>query len=94
MQKEYKMKEKIKYERPIIKKLNTGFTNKFGSQTKNEVVSHLEGVGVKELIKTYGSPLFVISEKQIRRNYQHAARVLSRVSFRRVCRNARPDHAV
>jgi diaminopimelate decarboxylase len=69
------MKEKIKYERPIIKKLNTGFTNKFGSQTKNEVVSHLEGVGVKELIKTYGSPLFVVSEKQIRRNYQHAARV-------------------
>lgn len=69
------MKEKIKYERPIIKKLNTGFTNKFGSQTRNEVVSHLEGVSVKELIATYGSPLFVISEKQVRRNYQHVARV-------------------
>ena len=67
--------EKIKYERPIIKKLNTGFSNKFGSQLKNEVVTHLEGVAVKELIRQYGSPLFVISEKQIRRNYQLAVRV-------------------
>ena len=67
--------EKIRYERPIIKKMNTGFSNKFGAQTKNEVVSNLEGVSIKELIRQYGSPLFVISEKQIRRNYQHATRV-------------------
>ena len=66
--------EKLRYERPIIKKLNTGFINKFGTQTRNEVVSHLEGVSVKELIKQYGSPLFVVSEKQIRRNYQNATR--------------------
>ena len=37
--------EKLRYERPIIKKLNTGSINKFGTQTKNEVVSHLEGGG-------------------------------------------------
>lgn len=67
--------EKLRYERPIIKKLNTGFINKYGTQTKNEVVSHLEGVPVKELIKQYGSPLFVVSEKQIRRNYQQASRI-------------------
>lgn len=67
--------EKLRYERPIIKKLNTGFINKFGTQTKNEVVSHLEGVSVKKLIGQYGSPLFVLSEKQIRRNYQYAMRV-------------------
>jgi len=67
--------EKIRYERPIIKKLNVGFVNKFGTQAKNEVVTNIEGVGVKELIKDYGSPLFVISEKQIRRNFQHASRV-------------------
>lgn len=67
--------EKSKYERPVIKKLNTGFTSKFGSQTKTEVVSHLEGVSVKELVREFGSPLFVLSEKQIRRNFQHASRV-------------------
>jgi len=67
--------EKLKYERPIIKKLNIGFANKFGSQVKNEVVSHIEGASVKELIQQYGSPLFVISEKQIRRNFQLATRI-------------------
>ncbi len=67
--------ERIRYERPIIRKMNMGFSNKFGTQTKSDVVSHLEGVSIKELIRQYGSPLFVISEKQIRRNYQHAARV-------------------
>jgi diaminopimelate decarboxylase len=39
------------------------------------VVTHLEGACVKELIRQYGSPLFVISEKQIRRNYRLALRV-------------------
>ncbi|MEI7830386.1 MAG: hypothetical protein WCI31_11480 [Prolixibacteraceae bacterium] len=69
--------EKLRYERPIIKKLNAGFVNKFGTQAKNEVVTNLEGVSVKELLKEYGSPLFVLSEKQIRRNFQHATRVFN-----------------
>lgn len=67
--------EKLRYERPVIKKLNSGSINKFGSLAKNEVVSHLEGVGVRELMQQFGSPLFVISEKQIRRNYQNATRI-------------------
>lgn len=66
---------KLKYERPIIKKLNTGFSNKYGAQIQNEVISHLEGRPVRELISQFGSPLFVLSEKQIRRNFQHATRV-------------------
>jgi diaminopimelate decarboxylase len=69
--------EKLRYERPIIKKLNTGFINKFGTQAKNEVVTNIEGVSVKELIRNYGSPLFILSEKQIRRNFQHATRVFN-----------------
>lgn len=67
--------EKLKYERPVIKKLITGFTNKFGSQSKNEAVTHIESVNVNELIGKYGSPLFVLSERQIRRNYQNATRI-------------------
>ncbi|MEI6140418.1 MAG: hypothetical protein WCP85_14215 [Mariniphaga sp.] len=67
--------EKLKYERPVIKKLSTGFTNKFGSQSKNEAVTHIESVSVNELIGKYGSPLFVLSERQIRRNYQNATRI-------------------
>lgn len=67
--------EKIKYERPVIKKMNTGLMNKFGTRTEYEPVVHIESVPVKSLISQYGSPLFVISEKQIRRNFQNATRI-------------------
>ena len=67
--------EKIRYERPIIQKMNAGLMNKFGKRTEYEPVTHIESVSVKSLINEYGSPLFVISEKQIRRNYQNATRI-------------------
>ena len=67
--------EKIKYERPVIQKMNTGLMNKFGTRTEYEPVTHIESVSVKSLIKDYGSPLYVISEKQIRRNFQNATRI-------------------
>jgi len=67
--------ERIRYERPIIQKMNTGFMNKFGTRTAFEPVTNIESVPVKSLINQYGSPLFVISEKQIRRNYQNATRI-------------------
>lgn len=65
---------KLSYERPIIQKLNTGMMNKFGTRTEYEPVTQIEGVPVKDLLREYGSPLFVISEQRIRRNYQHAVR--------------------
>ncbi|MEI8048068.1 MAG: diaminopimelate decarboxylase [Bacteroidota bacterium] len=67
--------EKLRYERPIIKKMNSGLMNKFGTRTEFEPVTHIESVAVKSLIENFGSPLFVISEKQIRRNYQNATRI-------------------
>jgi diaminopimelate decarboxylase len=57
---------KTRYERPVIKKLETGMPNKFGTRTEYEPMTHIEGVEVKDLIKEFGSPLFVISEKTIR----------------------------
>jgi diaminopimelate decarboxylase len=67
--------KKIRYERPIIQKMNTGLMNKFGTRTEYEPVTHIESVTVKSLLSDYGSPLFVISEKQIRRNFQNASRI-------------------
>jgi diaminopimelate decarboxylase len=67
--------EKLKYERPVIKKMNTGLMNKFGTRTEYEPVTHIEGIPVKSLINDFGSPLFVLSEKQIRRNFQNANRI-------------------
>ena len=42
---------KIKYERPVIKKLETGMPNKFGTITEYEPMTHIDGVAVKDLIK-------------------------------------------
>ena len=66
---------KERYERPIIQKMNIGSMNKFGTRTAFEPVTHIEGVSVKSLINQYGSPLFVISERQIRNNFQNATRI-------------------
>jgi diaminopimelate decarboxylase len=66
--------QKLKYERPFIKKLNAGLMNKFGTRTETQPVKTIDGVPVKKLIAQYGSPLFVLSEKQIRRNTRSALR--------------------
>ncbi len=62
--------EKLKYERPVIQKLNTGLMNKFGMSTETRPMRDVDGVPVKELIEKYGSPLFVLSESQIREKYR------------------------
>lgn len=66
--------QKKKYESPSIKKLNAGLMNKFGTRTEYQPVKHIDGVAVTSLIQQYGSPLFVMSERQMRRNYQNAVR--------------------
>jgi len=44
---------KIRYERPVIKKLETGMPNKFGTRTEYEPMTYIDGVAVKDLIKEY-----------------------------------------
>lgn len=68
---------KLKYERPLIKKLNAGMMNKFGAQNECTPVTHIDGVSVKSLIQQYGSPLFVLSEQKIRQNYKDAVRAFN-----------------
>ncbi len=65
---------KLPFERPIIKKLNTGISNKFGLRTELEPITNIDGVPVSELIKDYGTPLFVISESTIRNTIHEAKR--------------------
>ena len=67
--------DKKQYERPIIKSLNTGLMNKFGTRTEYAALTHIEGVAVKSLLQDYGSPLFVLSERKIRENYRNAKRI-------------------
>jgi len=65
---------KLKYESPVIQKMNAGLMNKYGTRTEYEPVKHIDGVSVKSMLEQYGSPLFVISERTIRSTYQHAVR--------------------
>ena len=58
--------EKIRYERPVIKKLESNMPNKFGSRTEYAPMTHIDGVAIKEMVANFGSPLFVLSEKTIR----------------------------
>lgn len=69
--------DKIRYERPTLRKMNTGLMNKFGTKTENEPVTHIESVAVKKMLEQYGSPLFVLSERQLRRNFQNAQRIFT-----------------
>lgn len=66
--------KKLQYERPVIQRLNTGVMNKFGTRTEYAPVTHVDGNSVKDLIAKFGSPLFVISEKTIRKTYKDARR--------------------
>ena len=69
--------KKLRYERPVLQKMNVGLMNKFGTRTEYEPVKHIDGASVKQMLRTYGSPLFVLSEATIRRNYQSAVKAFS-----------------
>jgi len=58
------------YERPAIKKLNAGLMNKFGTRTEYVPVTEIDGVPVKRIIETFGTPVFVISESTVRANFK------------------------
>jgi diaminopimelate decarboxylase len=66
---------KKRYERPVIIKQQSGYMNKFGTQTLAAPVTEIDGTAVKDLVEKFGSPLFVMSEKKIRQNQQNAVRV-------------------
>jgi len=68
---------KKNFERPFIKKLQTSMPNKFGMKTEYQPMTEIDGVPVADLMKQWGSPLYVISEKTIRDTYHDALRAFS-----------------
>ncbi|MBS0208661.1 MAG: alanine racemase [Planctomycetes bacterium] len=63
---------KATYEKPFIMKLQSRLMNKFGTQRRSNqrVRKAIEGVAISELVEKYGSPLFVYSERALRRRYR------------------------
>ncbi len=67
--------EKTLYESPVITKNHSGMMNKFGGAPVNIPKTEIDGVPVKKMAEQYGSPLFVLSERQIRENQRNAYRI-------------------
>lgn len=63
---------KIRYERPLINKINAGVPDKFGMKTGVETINQIDGVAIPEIIKEYGSPVFAVSENTIKKTYAEA----------------------
>ena len=68
---------KQRYERPALNKLESDMPSKAGTKTTYKPMTHIDGVAVKDLIENYGSPLFVISEKTIRKTFKDAKRAFT-----------------
>ncbi|MCD4736718.1 MAG: hypothetical protein K8R53_11790, partial [Bacteroidales bacterium] len=64
--------EKVKYERPLINRINAGLPDKFGMSRKMDAITHIDGIPVKDLIDKYGSPVFVLSENTIKEKFNQA----------------------
>jgi diaminopimelate decarboxylase len=65
---------KERYERPVVIKHQGGLANKFGRSHHMKTIAEIDGIAVKEIVRQFGSPVFVFSEKTIRRNYRNAYR--------------------
>jgi len=69
--------EKQSFERPFIKKLQSGMPSKFGMKMGFDPITEIDGLNVKDLIGEYGSPLYIISEKTIRKTLNTAKRAFT-----------------
>jgi len=65
------------YERPIIRKLETGMPGKFGMRTEYPPTTQIDGIPVKKITEKYGSPVFILSEDTIRTTFKRAQRAFS-----------------
>ena len=68
------VEKKLPYLKPEIHKIQTGAANKFGTSPyyTRKVRTHIDDVSIENLVKEFGSPLFVFSEKGIRDTIRNA----------------------
>ena len=63
-------KHKKAWVKPSIKRHKAGLLNKFGAVSHHNIMELIDNVNINQLSDEYGSPLFVISEKKLRRNFK------------------------
>lgn len=68
---------KLKYERPVINKINAGMPDKYGMKVKTQAISEIDGNKVSDLLEKYGSPVYVLSQKTIENTFNEAKRAFT-----------------
>ena len=66
--------EKKRWNKPTLTPHRIGALNKFGSVNGGHYQDSFEGVAIAPLLKEYGSPLFILSEKRLRTNVRKLLR--------------------
>ncbi len=66
--------DKQAWSKPSLSPHTMGAMNKFGSVRHHQHQDHFEGVAIAPLLETYGSPLFILSEKRLRNNVRKLLR--------------------
>jgi diaminopimelate decarboxylase len=61
--------EKLRYERPVINRVQSGLPDKFGAKFRIEPKTEIEGYRITDLLLEYGSPVYVLSETTIRETF-------------------------
>ncbi len=69
---------KPRYERPVLVRHGLGGANKFGALPGLRSMKTFEGIPVDELVRQYGSPLFLFSERILRDRYRELKDQLAR----------------
>lgn len=62
---------------PVIVRHNASGMNKFGNVRQAQFRDEISGVSIAELVKSHGSPLFVLSEEQLRQSIRRIRRAFS-----------------
>ncbi len=60
------------YEKPVINRINVGAANKISGKAylAGRVKKEIDGVPIEDLVKEFGSPLFVFSERKLRSQFR------------------------
>ena len=69
--------EKKAWIKPTISPLRSGLLNKFGRARNLSWMEDIDGAPIADLLQQYGSPLFVVSEKTLRRNSERFKRAFA-----------------
>ncbi|MFA7409792.1 MAG: hypothetical protein WCY83_06165, partial [Bacteroidales bacterium] len=63
---------KKRFTPPAIKRLQSGMPGKAGIPSQLNPIPDIGGIPVKQLLRDYGSPLFILEENTIRNTYRKA----------------------